>query len=106
MKKSTTPQLDNIPQAPGSPVRNKLFNKTEIKLFSKEVNNPENNLEKIQFQINFILLLFRVFSSADASLARHYRLYPIFKSFPLLQWNTLINHKIKIEKYRFTVNKV
>ena len=49
MKKSTTPEVDNIPQAPGSPVRNKLFNKTEIKLFSKEVNNPENNLEKIQF---------------------------------------------------------
>ena len=33
MKKSTTPQVDHIPQAPGSPVRNKLFNKTKIKLF-------------------------------------------------------------------------
>ena len=68
MKKSTTPQVDNIPQAPGcSLVKTKLYNKTEIKSFSKELNNPGNILEQIQFQINFILLLLWVFSSADAS---------------------------------------
>ena len=68
MRKSTTSEVDNIPQAPDSPVRTQLYNKTGIKLFSKELDNPENNSEKIQFQIDFILLLLRVFSSLDATL--------------------------------------
>ena len=83
MKKSTTPQVDHIPQAPGSPVRTKLYNKTEIELFSKELNNPDiiwkNSIsDRFHSFVTLSIFLCGCISSV-------YRLDPFFKSFFLLQ---------------------